>query len=231
MGGSIGLQMAQQHSPYMLQWTSNENDGGTTNTTVLTLPQASKKGSTIVVPFTHKTSGGQTLVSVIDSAAQTYVSGMTPVVEEGYTTELYYFQNTVAGVTSITITCTGNPPTLAFAAEEGAIVTSGSIFDATAVPKSSFNLTPSTTFTTGNMVTSTTPQLVVYGYAFTGYGNYFSTLSGNWTVVGIQQNIPDGDSSILGRMVVNAVGAYAFTGAIASQNVDGEMVFALRPSR
>lgn len=200
----------------LLQNAFKENTGGTSATTVVTL-SATTKNSTIIVPFVYRTDQG-TFSSIKDSTGVTYSVAITPITGSPYAIGLAYRQNAPAGITSVTLTCTGGTPVAGvWTAEESGVVTSGGPLDATAIPVGQVQVSP-TSWSSGNMAASTSPNLVLYGFSFNGNGTNVGFSAGaSWTAVGTHQPLlGDGDDTFLERRVVSAAGVYAATGSVTT---------------
>jgi hypothetical protein len=206
--------------------------GGSSTIYTITLPKPSTKGSTIIVGSWFKAPA--TFTSLIDSASQSYTPvGTALLVGTQYYLQLYYFRNSVAGVTTITQTISDINAQSLCVAEESNLVTSGSILDATAVQVSANQTIPSTTFTSGAMATSTKPSLVLYGlYGSEDSSNQAVVAGAGWTIIQNEAFTADGDNTVLLRRRVDAVGAYAVSGtctAVANANGQGTLVAAFVP--
>jgi hypothetical protein len=208
-----------------IQAIAGDNSPSTTGTTLaLTLPSNSTAGSAIFVC----TFGGST-TGVADDKSQTY----TKAGSVGSFVDLWYFLNSVVGVSVITVTSSG-APMIGFAAEESGVLTSLAE-DKYAAPVVQAGVTAFTSGVTGTTIQATE---VLYGVhaSNTGLGLTWTPGSG-WAAItgtnitgGKHSHSVDGDELYMQRRAVSATGTYESDGTVSSANNIGSLIVTFKQS-
>jgi hypothetical protein len=194
--------------------------GGATNTATVSLPNTGTVVlSAILLALSVKTSQGA-LSSVTDDKGNTYTNLGPSTAQGNYTAYFWGCQNATAGAKVLTLHFSGTTVTTytGYAWEESGLATSGGLLDATAVPVGNAQ-SAVTSWTTNNMVGSSSPNLKLYGFVFSGTSTNqaFASSGTGWAASGAHQpNAGDGDDSFLQARSVSATGTYASTGTCTS---------------
>lgn len=213
----------------LVQCVANDNAGGATTLTVAL--SATSAGNLVGCAFFFN----GTISTVIDNLAQSYTP--TIAVTEGgggsNQSALYYFPNSAAGVTLITVTFTGSVPGIIFGFEESGVAASSPV-DSTPVGQGQ----SIAGWTSTAMATTSSANDVLYGFAGGGTSNADTCAAGTgWTAVtgtgitsGTRGNTVDHSIGFLERRAVSATGAYDASGTWGSVQKTASLIVAFKPS-
>lgn len=179
------------------------------STTLSATISSSTAGNLLAVAFGLKGTS-PTITSVTDNKSQTWTAG---VVNSGSTnvSGVYYFLNTAAGVTTVTIT-TGQTDTIEMYVWEFSGVATASAIDGTGATSNGSSTAP----TTGGAVTTNANDLLLGSIVWLGT-NTISAITGGFTAEATQQSTPASNIQNVsaGYQIVSSTGTYTFAGTLS----------------
>lgn len=187
-------------------------------------------GSTIVVGVFYRNTGGVTISSVTDSAADSFTVAFAAVANGNYSGVIYYLSNVGAGVTSVTASFSAGNPAIMFVAEESGVALSGAADGANGLQNATV-----TAWASGALNTTNAAD-VLYGFAgssssatvFTGPNGAWANITGTGVTAGHHANGTDGDDAYMERQVVSVTGNYPAGGTCNSNGGTVGCVLALK---
>lgn len=191
-------------------------------------------GTTVTATFTSPTKAGNTIIvaavvnagtlTITDSASQVYSTATTIAGNGTQTSKIFYFPNTAAGVTTVTISSTSSTDLNLVAVEYTGVLTASPL-DQT----STHGQTAATTWTSNSTTTTAqASELLIGSVMVTLHNNDTLTPATAWSSVSTVNNTRGGSNIGVNMSDQNVVatGTYAFTGTMTG-NANDDMYAAV----